>query len=184
MKKIFFLLCVISLFGSVYGQVPGASIPVHLDLGIGVGASMPTGTLNNNDNTGLHVGTKLRLSGFMPLNVSGGLSYHRLPNKVGSSSDVIWMAGAGVEYPIPSILVKPYFGVDALFNSFSNTAANTKTFSRFGAGIGAGVSFAVPAFGDIDASVKYQLLNLAGKDPNEDAISQISANISLMFSIL
>ena len=184
MKKtlLFFWLIIVS--GTLYAQVPMVESPVHLDLGIGGGISMPVGTLGNGDNTGFHAGAKARLHGFMPMNLLGNISYNRLPNKVGGESDVVWMASAGLEYPIPSIMVQPYFGADVAYNSISNTVAGFQSRSRFGAGFGAGVAFSVPSFGNIDASVKYQLLNLIGKDPNEDTVSQIAANISLMFSIL
>lgn len=180
----FLLLFIMCMMTAAYAQIPAVSPPVNLDLGIGGGISMPMGTLRDTNNTGFHVGAKARLYGFMPLNVVGSVNYHRLANKVGSESDVIWMAGAGLEYPIPSVMVKPYLGADVLFNSLSNTAAGSSSRSRFGAGFGVGVSFSIPAFGNIDASVKYQLLNLVGKDTGEDTKSQIAANISLMFSII
>ena len=184
MKKWLLMLVMIAVPYTLYAQVPMVESPVHLDLGIGGGISMPVGTLSNGDNTGFHGGAKARLHGFMPLNLLGTFSYNRLPNKVGGESDIVWMGSAGVEYPIPSVLVKPYFGADVAFNSISNTVAGATSRSRFGAGFGAGVTFSVPSFGNIDASVKYQLLNLIGKDPNEDTVSQIAANISLMFSVM
>jgi hypothetical protein len=94
------------------------------------------------------------------------------------------MAGAGLEYPLPSVVVKPYFSAEGLYNSISNTASGSPRHMRFGAGLGAGVSFGIPAFGDLDVSVKYQMLNVAGKDPNEESVSQVAANFSLMFTVL
>ena len=184
MKKLLLLFWMVVIAGTVYAQVPMVGSPVQLDLGIGGGISMPVGTLSNSDNTGFHAGAKARLHGFMPMSVLGTVSYNRLPNKIGSESDVVWMGTVGLEYPIPSIMVKPYFGADLGYNSLSKTTANAQSRSRWGAGFGAGVSFSVPSFGNIDASVKYQLLNLFGKDPVEDTVSQIAANISLMFSVL
>ncbi len=184
MKKTILVILGVMLSGTARAQAPGVGSPLNLDLGIGGGVAMPVGTLSNNDNTGYQAGAKLRLHGFMPLNLEGAVTYNRLAMKIGSESDVIWMASAGLEYPIPSLIVKPYFVADVSFNSLSTTAANAQSRSRVGAGFGAGVLFSVPAFGDIDASVKYQLLNVAGKDPNEETVSQIAATMSLMFGII
>ncbi len=177
------IFCIaIALFVSL--ATANAQLPVHLDLGAGGGVSMPTGTLSNGDNTGYHVGAKGRVSGIMPMNILAAVNYSRLPNKVGGETDVIVSASAGLEYPIPSVLIKPYFGVDLMYNSLSNTGAGSTTSSRFGTGLGGGVMFALPGVGDIDASLKYQILNLTGKNPNEDTISQIALNVSLMFGVI
>lgn len=168
-------------FATVNAQIES---PVHLDLGVGGGVTMPTGTLSNLDNTGYHIGAKGRVSGFMPLNVLAALNYNRLPNKVGGETDVIVSASAGLEYTIPSVVVKPYLGLDFAYNSLSNTGAGSSTNSRFGTGIGGGILLNIPALGDFDASFKYQILNLTGKNPNEDTMSQIVLNVSLMFSVM
>ena len=185
MKNIFLAVCALCLLlvGTASAQVAVTS-PVNLDLGFGGGVSVPVGKLSDGDNTGFHVGAKGRISGFMPLHVVGFGNYNRLANKVGSESDVVWMLGAGLEYPIPSAVVKPYIGVDAVANFFSNTASGSPTRKRVGAGAGAGVSFSVPAMGSIDVSVKYHLLNLIGKKDPEDTISQIAGSVMLMFSVL
>ena len=178
------LLCSCIAAGTLHGQGPVPGPPVQLDLGIGGGVSMPVGTLNNADNTGYHTGIKGRIRGITRLNLVGSLAYNRLPNKVGGESDVFWTAGGGIEYPVPSTMVEPYFGADVLYNSLSNSAAGAQAKTRFGGALGAGVSFSLPAFGTIDASVKYQLLNLVGKDTGEETVSQIAANVSLMFNVM
>jgi len=184
-RTILLAFSLIVSLSTIRAQVPIPSIgpPINLDLGVGGGISLPNGKLNDSDNTGFHVGAKARLHGSIPVNIVLSGNYNRLPNKSGSESDVIWMIGAGLEYPIPSIEVKPYLGADVLVSSFSSTAAGSQSITREGLGLGAGVAFPVPAVGNFDVSVKYQMLNLVGKESNEDTISQIAANVSLMFSI-
>jgi hypothetical protein len=179
---VFTLFCLMAGLASAQ-PTPGISAPFNLDLGIGGGISSPMGTFSNYESSGWHAGAKARLHGFMPLNVVASLNYHRYPEVLGGS-DFIWMGGAGLEYTIPSPVVKPYFGVDGLINMFNNTGAGAQSSTREGVGLGGGIEFAVPTFGSFDASVKYQMLNLFGKNGNEDTISQVAANISVMFSIL
>ena len=100
------------------------------------------------------------------------------------SSDVAWMIGAGIEYPIPTPIVHPYLGLDGLVNLLSSTASGSSSITREGLGIGGGIQFSVPAFGSFDASVKYQMFNLIGKESNEQNLSQIVTTLSIMFSVL
>jgi|GEM_PF-2549930 len=199
MKKIsavsLFLIMFIS--GAANAQLPLVGPPVKLDIGIGGGPSLPLGTLSDLDNTGWHAGAIGRISGFIPLNLVASVNYNRLPNKAPlavpavlpqpssrDESDIAWMAAAGIEYPIPSLVVKPYFALDAMLNAMSNTAQDSKSIKRGGLGFGAGVGFSVPMIGTFDASVKYQIFNLVGKDEGEETQSQVVANVALMFSIL
>ena len=186
MKKIllFTFLFLFLLIGTSQGQVPSIGPPVNLDLGIGGGVSLPNGKLSDADNTGFHVGAKARLHGFMPMNIPISAYYNRLPNKVGGETDVAWMLGAGLEYPIPSVSVKPYLGADALWNVMSNTGSGSSSVNRGGLGVGAGVEFSIPSLGSFDTSVKYQIFNLVGKEASEETFSQIVASVALMFSVL
>jgi hypothetical protein len=178
------MLCVV-LFSAIgaFAQVP-IDNPVKIDIGLGGGVTMPNGTLSDGLNTGWHAGAKIRLHGFMPLSIVGLGSYHRLAQKAGSESSTEMMLGAGLEYPFPSAMVKPYLGLDATVNVLGSTAANSSSVTREGIGLGAGVEFTVPAFGSFDASVKYQMLNLMGKETGEEDVKQISANLSIMFNVL
>ena len=175
-----FLMC-----GSMHAQTPVGS-PLNVDLGVGGGVSLPTGDLSNGSNTGWHGLAKIRLHGAMPINIVGTGMYSRLPEKVGRESEVYWIAGAGLEYPIPSAVVKPYFGVDVMYVNVSNTGAGTSSASRGGVGFGAGVEFSLPGFGSFDTSVKYQMLNVFCKDSNvnETTVSQVTASVALMFGVM
>lgn len=169
--------------GTVLAQTPVSS-PLSADLGVGGGVSLPTGDLSDANNTGWHALAKIRLHGSIPVNIVGTGMYSRLPNKIGSESNTYWMAAAGIEYPIPSAVVKPYFGVEAMYVNAGSTAAGSSTLSRGGLGFGAGVEFSLPGVGSLDTSVKYQMLNLMGKDANENTYSQIAASVALMFGLM
>src|SRR5712671_1736021 len=80
-----YILILRVLCGAIAAAQPVVSVvpPVQLDLGIGGGMSLPTGDLNNTNNTGWHVNGLVRLHGFMPLSVVASGSYHRLPNAGG-----------------------------------------------------------------------------------------------------
>ena len=178
--SVVFLMC-----GSMYAQTPMGS-PLNIDIGLGGGVSLPNGDLSNANNTGWHGIAKIRLHGAMPINIIGTGMYSRLPEKVGSESEVYWIAGAGLEYPIPSAVVKPYFGVDVVYVNVSNTGPGASSANRGGVGLGAGVEFSLPGFGSFDTSVKYQMLNVFGKDSNvnETTVSQVAASVALMFGVM
>jgi hypothetical protein len=175
------IVALLLMAGTVAAQVDS---PMKLDLGVGGGVSLPTGDLSNVSNTGWNVGAKLRAHGMLPLNIVGAAVYNRLPDKVGSEADTYLMLGGGIEYSVPAPDVHPYFGVDIFYNSISNTGAGSSSASRGGLGLGAGVEFSVPAFGSFDTSVKYQFLNMFGKEANEPDAAQIAATLSIMFSVL
>lgn len=161
-----------------------AQSPVTLDLGLGGGVSLPTGDLSDSSKTGYHAGGKLRIGGLLPFNIVASGMYNSLPEKSTDKSDNQVILGAGVEYAIPSAGVQPYFGADVLYVNFNNEGSGTSSFSRGGLGIGAGVEFTIPAFGSFDTSVKYQFLNLMGKETGEATLSQIAATVTLMFGML
>ena len=180
--KVIFIV-VLFLSGKLYAQTPVGS-PLNIDLGFGGGVSLPVGDLSNFSNTGYHGLVKIRFHGAMPFNIVGSGMYNRLPDKVGSESDYYWMIGAGIEYPIPSAVVKPYFGIDAMYVSLNNTGAGSSSGSRGGLGFGAGVEFSLPGVGSFDTSVKYQIINVLGKDSNEITASQVAASVALMFGMM
>lgn len=188
MKIAIVTLFVLSAFAAMplRAQTPGVGIPVNLEIGIGGGLSQPTGTLSDAVNSGWHAGAKCRLSGLIPINLVASETYHRLPFKLGTESATAWMTSLGIEWSMPAPVVKPYLGADALVNVISSTAAGSTSRTREGLGIGAGAEVSLPFLGSIDASVKYQFLNLAGKeDPiDSDTQSQIAVTVMLVFGVL
>jgi hypothetical protein len=184
MKTVLLLLLVLVSVGVLSAQAPLVSSPVSVDLGIGGGISSPSGDLSNTHNTGWNAGAKLRIKSVLPLNVVGGVSYHHLPEKGTTTSDALWMIGAGLEYSLPSVAVSPYLGGDVSLNLFSNSGTGSSSYSRGGIGLGGGILFSLPGFGSFDAGVKYQMLNAIGKETGEGTANQISATLSLMATIL
>lgn len=185
MKHILYLpLILIVFFSTLYAQVPGApGVPLNVEVGFGGGVSIPSGDLSNLDNTGWHGLARLRIHGDMPINIVGQGMYSRLPHKVGSESDFSWIAAAGLECPLQSVAVKPYLGADVMLVSSSNTGPGASSLTRGGLGLGGGVEFGVPGIGSFDASAKYQMLNLMGKDTNESTASQIAVSLAIMFGM-
>jgi hypothetical protein len=184
MKTVLSLLLVCVCAGVLSAQTPVVTSPVGIDLGIGGGISVPSGDLSDALNTGWNAGAKLRVKSVLPLNITGGVAYHRLPEKAGTESDAIWMVGGGLEYSLPGVGVSPYLGGDVSLNMFKNSGSGTSSYSRGGIGLGGGVLFSLPGFGSFDASVKYQMLNAIGKEALEKSANQIAASITLMATIL
>lgn len=183
MKKILFFVTALSIvcLGSASAQFAS---PVKLDIGLGGGLSLPAGDIADSSNSGYHFGAKLKLHGFMPLNVVASGIYNRIPDKTGSEAATVMSVGAGLEYPLAVPVVTPYFSADAMVNIIGRTDSGSTSMSRFGIGIGAGLAFSIPEFANIDASVKYQMFNLAGREDGERKYSQVTATLMLMFSVL
>lgn len=184
MKIVSLVLLVLLCSGGLSAQTPGLSSPLGLDLGFGGGISVPTGSLADNNKTGYHAGAKMRIKSVMPLNIVASANYNRLPEKATDKTDAAWMVGAGLEYSLPGVAVSPYLSADATLNIFDNQGTGTSSYNRGGIGLGAGLLFSLPGFGSFDASVKYQMLNVFGKDVTEESASQVAANVSLMITVL
>jgi hypothetical protein len=82
-----------------------------------------------------------------------------------------------------SVAVHPYFAVDAFYSDFTNTAEGAPTLSRGGMGFGFGAVLGLPGSGGIDAALKYQVMNMWGKEANEETATQVSLNVAYMFNI-
>jgi hypothetical protein len=184
MKIVLSVLLALACSGMLFAQTPVLSPPVSLDLGLGGGVSIPTGDLANGYSTGYNAGAKLRLKSILPLNIVAGVAYNRLPVKGTDAANEAWMIAGGLEYALPGVGVSPYLGADAKLNLFKNKGTGTSSYNRGGIALGGGVLFGLPGFGSFDASVKYDMLNVMGKDANETSVSQVTATLSLMASIL
>jgi hypothetical protein len=179
------LMAIVLLLACAAGYAQLPSPPVSLQFGVGGGAALPSGTLSDGVGTGWFAGAKLRVDGLIPVRLVASGQYTRLPIKSPSTESFVgYSFGAGLEYAIPSPVIQPYLGIDALVNSLTTTDSGAVSTTREGLGLGGGVVVSVPAFGSIDLSVKYQMLNLMGKETSEDNLSQISAGVTFMFSIL
>lgn len=184
MKLFSIVVVLILLTGSVWAQTPSVGLPISLDIGVLGGISVPMGDLSNSNNSGWNAGAKARISGLIPIDIVASAIYSRLPDKFDDNSDAAWMIGAGLELPLPSLIVKPYLGVDGFVTSLSNTGPDSRSLTREGIGIGGGVRGSIPILGSVDVGIKYQILNQFGQDANEPTLSQVAVNVALMFGVL
>ena len=88
--------------------------------------------------------------------------------------------------PIP--VLSPYVCADFALNKFGQLEETSQLgsivqsgVSRYGVGIGVGAVLTVLPKIDIDGSIKYQLLNLIGKNSGESNINALTLNIILLF---
>jgi hypothetical protein len=189
MKHILSAVVILLTAGSFIAtaQPVGVSVssPVTFELGAGGGVTLPTGTLNNTNNTGWHVGGLARIGGWLPLSIVATGAYHKLPNAGGSDATTITALTGGFEYPLSALAVRPYLSAEGMLNYISSTAANSPTNNRQGISLGIGVDFGAPGVGNFDTSLKYQMLNLWGKSSNEnDTVAQLVANVTFLFNVL
>ncbi|HUL42948.1 MAG TPA: hypothetical protein VLY03_01185 [Bacteroidota bacterium] len=180
MKAVLVVCILLMIAGTAHAQAPGVGLPFSVKFGVFGGVSLPTSDLGTIDNTGWNAGAKLRFSGLMPLNIVVAGTYNRLPNNQGGNSDVIWSGSAGLEYPISMPFVSPYLGIDALVNTLTNTASGAPSNTREGLALGGGADISLPIIGSFDVGVKYQFLNMIGKDTNEKTASQVIGTVAIM----
>lgn len=199
MKKLVPILVLVLLFIG-FADPSSAQVPsvVKLNLGLGGGLTAPVGDLGDSQKSGYNVGAKLRVSGLLPIKLVGTVYYMKLKGKefgtppfvITAEDGKIIQVGAGLEYQlVPAPIVKPYIGADILYNNLDFGGEKN---SRFGVGVGGGVEFNMGGMLHLDGTVKYQFLNLIGKEDvttpagtvSEDTNSQVVATISLMFSLM
>ena len=162
----------------------GAQTSVTLDGGIGGGVTMPTADAANSMNSGYHLGALLRLKELLPFDVVASASYNSMSLRDEDAREKLWVGGLGVDLPVSMAVLNPYVSVQALASFRKSPVPGVSSSARYGIGLGPGVGFSVPLLGDFDASVKYQLINLFGKQTGEASYSQIVANLSIIFPIL
>ncbi len=166
-----------------YAQVPSL---VKVNLGLGGGLTAPVGDFGRTHDLGYNAGLKLRISGPLPIRFVGSVYYFGVKSEETlirpEETDRIIQVGAGFEYAlVPAPIVKPYVGGDILYNNIDLGAGNN---SRFGLGGGAGVEINLGGVLHLDGMIKYQVLNVVGKEGSEQTLNQVSATISLMFNLM
>ncbi len=107
--------------------------------------------------------------------------------------------GVGAQYSIIPGPISPYASAEVIYNSmadmkikYSGKSGSTnineeitvsEKFNRTGLGIGAGVFISVLPAIDIDFSVKYKIVNVAGKEDDEDTMSLVNINATVFFGL-
>lgn len=107
--------------------------------------------------------------------------------------------GVGAQYSIIPGPISPYASAELIYNSIADikgkssgtyngiTVNDERTlvekFNRTGIGLGAGVYISVLPVIDIDFSVKYKIVNIAGKEDGEDTMSLVNINATVFFGL-
>lgn len=136
----------------------------------------------------------LRVSGmYAPLSNSGVAE----PGDgfIETKSDLLtFSAGPEFDLAIPFSPIKPYLGVDILFSSISGRTTfsdvdfvpdgtyDMQSATRLGLGFGGGIEYGIGASNVLDISIRYNLINLFGKEYRDAAPSdnrRLDAYLSL-----
>jgi len=152
--------------------------------------------------TNFHYGAKVKLSfPLVPIRLAGQIYYTSFSSeaslatsKVEYTSSMLTL-GAGCELSLIPGPISPYGALDLLYTS--NGESNLKTTigsitdedkvsgeSRYGVGLGIGLEVTLLPMLDIDASVKYQMNNLIGKEDGEENFNTLNISVNLLFELL
>ncbi|MFH0733809.1 MAG: outer membrane beta-barrel protein [bacterium] len=107
--------------------------------------------------------------------------------------------GVGAQYSLIPGPISPYVSASILFNSISElkvkatasyqgvTNSEEETYgekiSRTGLGLGAGLNISILPVIDLDVSLRYNIVNMLGKEDGEDTISMVNANVTVFFAL-
>jgi opacity protein-like surface antigen len=158
------------------------------DVGVGGGLTMMQNDTYKNFNmeTGFHIGLKAKLNlPLIPITPVGFLNYHFLSGEfLGTDlKQNIFQIGAGGEFSLLPGPVSPYLALDVAMNNFGafDGVPGSESVSRVGLALGAGVQLGGLIPINLDASLKYHLMNLMGKEDGEESIGAIMFNVFFLF---
>jgi len=192
MKKMTVLIFIAAISLFVSQNVSAQTI----NLGIGGGLSIVQSPTDYKDAMGFsteyHVGIKGKLNlPLFPITPIGIIEYHFLrgtastPEGSLDTKQNILTLGVGGELPLVPGPISPYVGLDIEYNNLGDLeAGGTKIssgVSRTGLGIGAGIMVKILPVVNVDVNLKYQMLNLFGKEGGEDTIGIVNLNAALFF---
>ncbi len=175
-------------------------------LKFGVGAGVGGFSYSNSNisyNAAFNIGAKLKLNiphvAFTPLAfinyyfLTGNFSGTPINTTVPINSNInqkILTLGAGAEFKFaPDAQISPYLAADIDFNHIGEVSfdqqplnfTNPGAISRTGFDAGGGLMFIIPYVFTIDASIKYAVLNVLGKDSGENNINSWNLNVAILF---
>ena len=171
------------------------------NFGIGGGLSTIQGPDSYDDDLGMsggyHLGAKLKLSiPLFPLTPVGSVTYSQFSGDQSTplgnieTSQSIWSIGAGVEYSLVPGPLAPYLAADLEYNNFGDLSieganlpisiGGTGSRSRFGIALGVGAEFTLLPVIGLDASIKYHMMNMIGKESGEETVSVITYNLTVL----
>ena len=109
------------------------------------------------------------------------------------NSQSIFEYGFGAQYNfVPAAMgFDPYIALDLSFSTFGDftkkvNGVETKTngYTRFGGGIGVGSEVTIVPIVNLDLYLCYKVLNLTGKEDNEDTMSILTLDALITFNFL
>ncbi len=198
MKKFAMLsLFMLIIFGSL------ASAQIKIGLGGGLTSIQSPDAFKNDVASGgegftgnYHLTAMAKLSlPLIPFTPAAFIDYHVLRGSgtrnsyaVETSMNILSFGVEGELTLLPIPILSPYVCADFALNKFGQLEETSQLGSivqggksRYGVGLGVGaVVTALPKV-DIDGSIKYQFLNLIGKDSGESNINALTFNIILLF---
>jgi opacity protein-like surface antigen len=192
MKKIYCTLLLLVPF-----LLTNITMAQGLKFGIGGGLSFFS---NSNAtvtyNTGYNVGAKLKLEiPMVPLTPVAFVNYHFLSATIPilgqniNYTNKLLSFGVGAEFSLLPGPISPYIAADFAYNNFGEgkidlpggSSTVSPSVSRTGINVGVGAEIKIPFFITLDGSIKYNMLNLFGKDSGEGNMSAVVINVSVLF---
>lgn len=197
MKKISITLFCLSFF-LLFNNTLHAQL---IKFGLGVGltdVTAPSEYTNSISNNGAGFGANFNFGAqarfnlpLVPLTPIVFVNYHMLRgngtvNNINiKTSENILSIGAEAEYNIlPLPFVKPYVSLEIAVNNLgdlSNGITNQGSATRYGGAIGVGTIITILPVIDLDASLKYNMFNLVGKDSGEENIDALTLCLAVIF---
>jgi hypothetical protein len=191
---ILFAVCFVILIFSTNSYSQGIKI------GIGGGLTSIQGPDAYTETAGFsseyHIGLKAKLSiPLFPIVPTAHVNYHFLTGEASTpignieTSQNILAIGVGGELALIPGPISPYFALDLSFNNFGDieisgpgavTISGDGGDSRMGLAVGVGAELSLMVI-SVDASLKYNFMNIIGKEDGEETISAIIFNVSVLF---
>ena len=163
MKKFFVVLVICVLFTATVGAKP--------NFGINVGAAIPTGDFADYYENGFTIGGDAIINRSGPVDVAFGLNFTNLSAEYGDSEALV------------SAYLGPKFGKETGLYFLPAVAANINDGdARMGVDLGTGVLFPVGSGNKkLNISFKFSVLNLVGKEDNEDTLNMFRIGAGIFF---
>lgn len=211
MKRIFYFIAFLSLFLSTLSYAQNTKYGFSFGLTYIAGPGFYTDDIDTTGRafglkTNYHFGGKLKVGlQPLPLRLTAQLLYTSFngsrdnvvvgPNTaidITTSSSLFTLA-FGAEYLFSLEKVSPYATLELQLNSQGNTKIQqnypnqTRELSiegntRWGLGLGLGIDMGIVPQIDLDAGIKYNLVNIFGKRSNEDTFSTFTLTLSVLYN--
>lgn len=131
----------------------------------------------------------------IPFTPAAFIDYHILRGSgtrnsysVETSMNILSLGLEGELTLLPLPILSPYVCLDVTLNKFGQLEETSQLgsitqngMSRYGAGVGVGAVLSILPKIDLDGSIKYQYLNLIGKNNGESNINALTINIIMLF---